>query len=138
MADCFDTAYTIRCDIKDIVVYSTSMRMLTITILESLFKIIVKSRTNTEERLMIDVRATQKVFANSDISDIGWVRSDEDIVEGLTKTGRIKALKELIKKAILTTKVEQCIYRKEKGDLEKRTHHIRDTTHINKERMLRM
>lgn len=45
---------------------------------------IVKSKTTTEKRPMIDVRATQDAFENNEIPDSGWIRSDEILVSPWT------------------------------------------------------
>lgn len=121
MADCFDITYSITHDMKDIAGYSIPITTLIDS--ESLFELIVKSTSTTKERLMTDVRATHEAFQN-EMSDIGWIRSNENTADGLTKTWRCLALEDLMNTGVLTTKVEQWIDRKEKGDMEKRTHQI--------------
>lgn len=108
LADCFNIDYAIRHDINDIVGYIIPFTMLTDS--ESHFNVIARSTTTTEKRLMIHVRATREAFENNEISDIGWIRTDENIADGLTTTGRSQELEDLMKTAgVLTTKVEQCI-----------------------------
>lgn len=55
------------------------------TVSESLFKWIVKSSVTTEKRLMVDIRAAREEYEHGDIIDVGWTRSPDKIIDGLTK-----------------------------------------------------
>lgn len=59
---------------------------------ESLFKTILKSTTTTEKRLIIDVEAARESYARKDISEVGWIRSEENPGDGLTKKGTCEML----------------------------------------------
>lgn len=65
MADCFDTAYSIRHDMKNIVGYNITITRLTNS--KSLLKVIVESTTPAEKRLMTGVKATREAFQNNEI-----------------------------------------------------------------------
>lgn len=41
---------------------------------------------------MIGIRGTREAFEINDIWNNGWIRSGEKIADGLTRTGRCKAL----------------------------------------------
>lgn len=108
LADCFSIAYALHDDMNDIMGYDVPITMLTDS--ESLFKFIVRSKT-TERMLMIDVKAAREAFERIEISNMGWIRSDENIADGLTKTGNCKTLEDLINTGILSIEVEQWIGR---------------------------
>lgn len=52
---------------------------------ESLLKLIVKSSVTTEKRLMVNVRAAREAYERGDIRNVGWIRSPDNMADGLTK-----------------------------------------------------
>lgn len=63
---------------------------------DSLFKVIIKNSSTTERRLMIDIQATREAYGNKEIVDIGWVRSEDNPADALTKRGTCLAMNRLI------------------------------------------
>lgn len=77
----------------------------------SLFNVMVKSTTTTEKRLMIDIEAAREAYARGEVSNVGWVRSEDNLVDGLTKIKKCDALHELLQTGVLSRKVERWITR---------------------------
>lgn len=73
----------------------------------SLFKVIVKSSTTTERRLMIDVSATRAAYECCEINIVGWIKSTHNVADGLTKIKRCDTIKDLLDTEILNLSVEQ-------------------------------
>lgn len=136
MTDCFDITYSTRHYIKEFIGYRFLINLL--ADLESQFNVIVNFNTTTEKRLMIKIKVTRKAFESNKISDSEWIRLDENIIEGLTKLGRCKALEKLVKTGVLTTKVEQWINHKEGKTTDRGSGYIKGTSLINREHGLRI
>lgn len=56
--------------------------------LESLFKDIVKSINTTEKCLMIYIMAEREAYNASEISDVGWIKSEDNPADSLSKEKR--------------------------------------------------
>lgn len=59
-----------------------------LTDLETLINVVVNSSTNTEKCLMIAIRAAQEAFERNEIDDVGWIRTKDNIADGLKKIKR--------------------------------------------------
>ena len=106
-ADGFDYAYLLRYDLEDIRDQTIPRTMFTDS--ESLFKVIVKSTTTTEKRLMIDIKAAREEYDASEISDVGWVSSDDNPADGFTKEKRCALLEKLLDSERLDVVAKQWI-----------------------------
>lgn len=106
-ADGFDYAYLLRHDLQRILAQHLPLAMLTDS--ESLFKSIVKSTTTTEKRLMIDLEAARQSYGTQKISDVGWIRSEDNPADGLTKPAPCKALEKLLETGRVDDPVQQWI-----------------------------
>ena len=84
-ADAFDAAFSIRHDLQRLLKKDVRLTLLTDSM--SLFKVIVNSTITTEKRLMIDISAVREAYEKSDIDFIGWIPSNSNIANGLTKIG---------------------------------------------------
>ena len=89
-ANGFDYRFMLRHDFRNslqlkilLLLYSDS---------DSLFKVIVKNSTTTKRRLTIDLQAAQEAYEKCRISNIGCVKSDENLAEALTKRHHSTAL----------------------------------------------
>lgn len=51
-----------------------------------LFDVIWKGSRTSEKRIMLDIAAAREGFCDKTISDIGFVRSNHNIADGLTKS----------------------------------------------------
>ena len=108
-ADGFDFAFLLRHDLRGIMKQKLPLAMFTDS--DSLFKTIVKSTTTTEKRLMIDVEAAREAYGRQDISDVGWIRSQDNPADGLTKRGRCEPLERFLDTGYLNVPVQQWIIR---------------------------
>lgn len=83
VSDMFDTASATVSEIEDL--YGRHIPLQLFTYSKSLFDVISKGSLSSEKRLMLDVVAARAVFRDRLISDIGFVRRDRNLADGLTK-----------------------------------------------------
>lgn len=77
-ADGFEYSYLLRYHLERMVGKSIPFRMFTDS--QSLFEIIVKSSTTTEKSLTIDAKDAREAYDAREISDIGWVPSEQTLL----------------------------------------------------------
>lgn len=99
--DSFDAAYAIRYDMQQMINKNIPLSLVTDS--DSLFKVVVKSSTTTERRLMIDMLTAREAYQKREIDDMGWIRSDGNLADGLTKMNKV----ELIQKVMRTGKLDR-------------------------------
>lgn len=107
--DGFDYAYMLRYDLQRILGRTVPLAMLTDS--ESLFKTILKSTTTTEKRLMIDMQAAREAYGKKEISDVEWIRSEENSADKLTKSVPCSALEHVMDTGKVSTQVQQWVVR---------------------------
>lgn len=107
-ADGFDTAYTIKYDLQQIMIHHSPLTIPTDS--EILFKINVKSSTTTEKKLRIVIKATTEAFAKSEVSNIGWVQTHKNLADGLTKLTTCDVLEKLLDTGTMNLQVEKWFY----------------------------
>ena len=78
---------------------------------ESLFKVIIKSSTTTEKKLIIDVKAAPGAYDRAEISDIGWICSKDNPADGLTKAKRCDLLEHVLYTGRCDVQAKQWIVR---------------------------
>ncbi len=117
-ADAFDKAFILKHDLQRIVGKSIPLKMYTDS--KSLFDVITKSSTTLEHRLMIDVLSVREVYQKQELSDIGFVRSDQNPANGFAKPNACKALEELFLSGSYCPQVEQWIIRPQRTPSETR------------------
>lgn len=93
-ADGFDSSFMLRLNLEKMVGFKVSLTILTES--ESLFRIIVKSSISAEKRLMVDIRAAGEVYEVGDISDVGWIRSNHNLSDALTKVQKMYRVVQII------------------------------------------
>ena len=108
-ADGFDFAFMLRHDLQEIMGQTIPMSMFTDS--ESLFKVIVKSTTTTGKRLMIDIQAAREAYDQSEISDVGWIVSEDNPADGLSKPKRCELLESILDSGRNELKAEKWIIR---------------------------
>ena len=64
---------------------------------KSLFDVISKGSGMSEKRLMINVAPAREVYQNRDINNIGFVSSESNLADGLTKVNKQRSLLELLR-----------------------------------------
>lgn len=108
--DMFDVAYTLAEELRHlhpglhvpVKLYTDS---------KSLFDVISKGSRTSEKRLMLDIAAARQGFNNFEISNIGFVRTADNIADGLTKAMNQMALRHVLTSAELRPRGEQWIVR---------------------------
>ena len=108
-ADLFDDAYALRSQVEQSLKCAVPMHLLTDS--KSLFDIISKGSRSSEKRIMLDIRAAREAYQAREISNIGFVRSSDNLGDCLTKKNMQKALLQLLKNAKHEVKFEQWIIR---------------------------
>ena len=106
-ADAFDVAFTMRHELRRLIGKEVKMTMLTDSM--SLFKVIINSSVFTGKRLMIDISAARQAYERSDIDHIGWIPSDSNIANGLTKLGICETMDAFLRDHMLSTEVKTVI-----------------------------
>lgn len=81
---------------------SKNIPLIIVTDFNSLFKVITKSSNMTEKRLMIDVQAGCEAYHYQKIYDMGWVKSENNLANGLTKMNK----SELIQRTMRTGQID--------------------------------
>lgn len=107
--DAFDSSFTLRHDLSEIV--NSTIPLSLITDSESLFKVIVQSSTITEKRLMIDLQACREAYQEGEIDDVGWVKSGNNVADGLTKLGKAELVQKVMRTGTLSTVADQWVVR---------------------------
>ena len=97
------------------------MQLHLLTDSKSLFDIISKGSRTNEKRVMLDIHAAREGYKAHDISNIGFVRSEQKTADGLTKCMKQESFRELARTGKLRTKVEQWIIRRPVDAHETRT-----------------
>lgn len=108
-ADSFDAAYAIRYDIQKMVKQNVPLSMVTDS--DSLFKVVVQSSTTTERRLMIDIQATREAYQERKIDNMGWVKSDGNIADGLTKINKMELIQHVMRTGRFDRVADQWVIR---------------------------
>ena len=108
-ADLFDEAYALRSQLEQTLNIAVPMHLMTDS--KSLFDIISKGSRTCEKRIMLDIHSARQAYRAFEISNIGFVRSSNNIADGLTKPKLQKELLNLLQSASHTPVCEQWILR---------------------------
>ena len=104
-ADAFDVAFAIRHDLERMIGNKVPISMFTDSL--SLFDVMTKATIKTEESLMIDLTVVQECYNNSKLDQIGFIRSENNPADALTKITRNSTLEKMLDTAKLDHRVEQ-------------------------------
>ena len=99
----------IRSQIEHALQQSVPMHLMTDS--KSLFDIISKGSRTSEKQIMLDIHATRQACQRHEISNIGFVRSEHSIADGLTKEKKQGALLRMMLDGSHLAVCEQCILR---------------------------
>lgn len=110
-SDMFDLAIAIPLELSTMMGKSVPLQLLTDS--KSLFDVISKGSRTSEKRSMLDIAAAREGFRDRLISDIGLVRSGNNIADGLTKGMSQVALRHAVSTGYLHANPEQGIIRSE-------------------------
>ena len=108
-ADAFDYAYVIRHDLEEIMEQKVPLQMLTDS--RSLFDVIVKNSTTSERRLMIDIKDVRESYEHQLISNVGFVRSEDNPADAFTKPKHCDALQRILRTGYIDLHVEEWVAR---------------------------
>lgn len=108
-SDLFDVAATLSAELGDLLGRKIPVQLLTDS--KSLFDVISKGSRTSEKRTMLDIAAAREGSRDKVISDIGFVRSSQNIADGLTKSMTQAALRDAISTGNLDVRPEQWIIR---------------------------
>lgn len=108
-ADLFDSAFTLREELSSLLNRHVHLDLFTDS--KSLFDIISRGSKTSEKRLMLDVAAAREGFKNQDISNIGLVRSESNVADGLTKQMAQATLRTILEHSTHTPNPVQWIIR---------------------------
>ena len=96
-ADMFDKAISIRHQVEEILKQRVALQLLTDS--KSLVDVISKGSRKSERKLMIDITNVRQGYQNNEIDNIGFVRTEHNLVDGLTKQNKQSALANLVESA---------------------------------------
>jgi hypothetical protein len=105
--DGFDQANLIRHDLEQALGHEIPLSMLTDS--QPLFDVLTKKKITTEKRLMIDLAATREAYAHRIITNIGLIKSEYNVADGMTKLHSNNALAQQLRTARISHPVEQYI-----------------------------
>lgn len=108
-SDMLDVAVTLSSELKSILNREVPLHLLTDN--KGLFDVISTGSKTSEKSLMLDIAAAREGFRDKIISDIVFVRTNQNIADGLTKPKLQAALQRVLSSGILSSKPEQWIIR---------------------------
>ena len=108
-ADSFDMAFMIRYDIQKMMNIRKPIMIFTDSL--SLFDVITKASTTVEKRLMIDLEVVKMAYQQNEMQQMGFIRSEHNIADCLTKSNSNDALVKTLKFAKINHPVDQWIDR---------------------------
>ena len=98
-ADAFDYVYVMKHDLEQILDKRIPLQMFTDS--KSLFDVIVKNSTTAERRLMIDIKDVRESYEQLKISNVGFVRSEDNPADALTKAKTCSALNRILSTGLI-------------------------------------
>ena len=109
LADAVDMAIAMRTDFELIVGKKFPISIYTDS--RSLFDVITRNTTTTEKRLMVDIRAIREAYEHMEISDVAWIRSENNPADALTKVKENHILNGILDNGRIAHAVEQWVIR---------------------------
>ena len=108
-SDMFDVAVTLVQELCTINNRKVSLQLLTDS--KSLLDVISKGSKTSEKRLMLDIAAAREGFRDEIISDVGFVRTNHNLADSLTKPMKQTMLQSVLAAGQVKIYVEQWIIR---------------------------
>lgn len=106
----FDIAYTLSTELG-LLLSRSPLPVSLLTDSKSLFDIIHKGSRTAEKRLMIDIAIAREGYRLGQISDIGFIRSGQNLADHLTKRTDRTPLRTVLRKVYWHVKPVQFILR---------------------------
>ena len=113
-ADLFDDAYALRSQVEQATGCEVPMHLMTDS--KSLFDIISKVSRTSEKRVMLDIHSARKAYQAHEISNIGFVRSCDNLADGLTKAKKKRHFSMFLL-AARTKSIVSCVYCVKKSEV---------------------
>ena len=104
-----DNAYIIPHDIERILRRKIPLSMFGDS--KSLFDVLIKNSYTTECRMMIGLNSAREFYEANEISDVGFVRTDQNPADAFTKAGHCAALDRILVNGRADMEVEQWVIR---------------------------
>lgn len=101
---------------------------------ESIFNIIIKESVSSEKRLIVDIKIARQEYYRGGISDVGWIKTTDNLDNGLTKFSWCQALESFVDTGWLDTTIQQWIVRREAERESDRFEDPRRETIVNEDR----
>jgi hypothetical protein len=108
-----DQAITLRVELSTL--FSQYIPLQALTDSKSLFDVMTKRSVTSERRLMLDIACAQGEWAKQEISDIGFIRSTENIAYGLTKQIKQYSLLNVLEAGQLNVKLNNGLLDVDRG-----------------------
>ena len=71
-----------------------------------MFEVIAKASYTSEKRILIDLASVREGYRRFDIDDIGLIRSEENLADGLTKETNMERLRNAVWSGTLSKRIE--------------------------------
>ena len=107
IAQAYDAGFAIRHCVSKLLQREVSLRVFTDS--KTLFDSIVTLCSMTEKRLLIDIAGLREAYRNRELSNLGWVRSGNNVADALTKDKKDSALHRILTSKTLDIPVAQWI-----------------------------
>ena len=110
LADALDICMALKHDLEEML--RQPLPLMLFTDIKSLFDVITKNTVTTETRLMVAVRALRESYERMEIGNVGWIRSEWNPADALTKVRENQVLNKLLDKGVISHPTEQWVIRK--------------------------
>ena len=107
IANAFDVGFAIGHTFESILGRKVELRVFTDS--RTLFDSIISFCSMTEKRLLIDIACLRQAFRSGELSNLGWIRSGENVADALTKDKSKSALHNVLRSHKLNVKVSQWV-----------------------------
>ena len=108
-ADLLDDAYALHSQFEHVIGCSLPMQLMTDS--KSLFDIVSKGSRTSEKCIMLDIHTAMQEYQAQEISNIGFVRSENNIADRLTKSKKQAALLNILSTGRCSINCERWIFR---------------------------
>ena len=109
-SDAFDMSYAIQHDLQALINQEIPLVMMTDSLL--LFDIITKCTQTAGKRLLINLNSAKQAYKQREVKMIGFVRTEFNPTDCLTKVMRSKVLENILRNAKIYHRLTQWIERK--------------------------
>ena len=108
-SDIFDDSFALQHQLQQAMQIKIPIHLMTDS--KCLFDVVSKGSRTAERRLMIDIASFCEAYQLKEIGNIGFVRSDHNLADGLNKPNKQQALLEFLKSARHVSTIAQWIIR---------------------------